>query len=59
VLSVTGNDTRLILLGFLATGTIVSMWITDMAVAAMLMPLARAILEQEGCRPKESNFGRG
>jgi sodium-dependent dicarboxylate transporter 2/3/5 len=59
VLSVTGNDTRLILLGFLAAGTIVSMWITDMAVAAMLMPLARAILEQEGCRPKESNFGRG
>jgi sodium-dependent dicarboxylate transporter 2/3/5 len=35
------------------------MWITDMAVAAMLMPLARAILVQEGCRPKESNFGRG
>ena len=59
VLSVTGNDTRLILLGFLAAGTLVSMWITDMAVAAMLMPLARAILVQEGCRPKESNFGRG
>jgi solute carrier family 13 (sodium-dependent dicarboxylate transporter), member 2/3/5 len=34
------------------------MWITDMAVAAMLMPLARAILIEEGCKPKESNFGK-
>ncbi len=34
------------------------MWITDMAVAAMLMPLARAILQEEGCKPKESNFGK-
>ncbi len=58
ILSITGNDTRLIILGFLITGTILSMWITDMAVAAMLMPLAKAILEEEGCKPKESNFGR-
>jgi len=58
ILSITGNDTRLIVLGFLITGTILSMWITDMAVAAMLMPLAKSILEEEGCKPKESNFGR-
>ncbi|MFQ3621399.1 MAG: DASS family sodium-coupled anion symporter [Spirochaetales bacterium] len=59
ILSITGNDTRLIILGFLITGTLLSMWITDMAVAAMLMPLAKAILEEEGCKPRESNFGRG
>jgi sodium-dependent dicarboxylate transporter 2/3/5 len=58
ILSITGNNTKLIILGFLITGTILSMWITDMAVAAMLMPLAKAILEEEGCRPKESNFGK-
>ncbi|MDP3176665.1 MAG: SLC13 family permease, partial [Spirochaetaceae bacterium] len=59
ILSVTGNDARLIVLGFLVTGTLLSMWITDMAVAAMLMPLARAILVEEGVAPMKSNFGKG
>lgn len=58
ILSITGNNTKAILFGFLAAGAILSMWITDMAVAAMLMPLARAILQEEGCKPKESNFGK-
>ncbi|TFG83708.1 MAG: DASS family sodium-coupled anion symporter [Spirochaetales bacterium] len=58
ILSITGNSTRAVLFGFLAAGAILSMWITDMAVAAMLMPLARAILQEEGCKPKESNFGK-
>lgn len=58
ILSITGNNSRAIIFGFLAAGCILSMWITDMAVAAMLMPLARAILEEEGCKPKESNFGK-
>ncbi|GAB4375831.1 MAG: DASS family sodium-coupled anion symporter [Spirochaetales bacterium] len=58
ILSITGNDTRLIILGFLIAGMLLSWWITEMAVAAMLMPLARAILEEEGCKPRESNFGR-
>ncbi len=58
ILSVTGNDTRLIVLGFLVTGALLSMWITDMAVAAMLMPLARAILQEEGVKPMKSNFGK-
>jgi sodium-dependent dicarboxylate transporter 2/3/5 len=34
------------------------MWMTDMAVAAMLLPIAKAILEEEGLKPLESNFGR-
>ncbi|HSV56840.1 MAG TPA: DASS family sodium-coupled anion symporter [Magnetospirillaceae bacterium] len=59
ILSVTGNDTRLIILGFLAAGAFLSMWITNMAVAAMLMPLARAILQEEGAVPMKSNFGKG
>ncbi|NLJ46947.1 MAG: anion:sodium symporter, partial [Treponema sp.] len=59
ILSITGNDTRLIILGFLVAGSLLSMWITDMAVAAMLMPLARAILREEGAEPMKSNFGKG
>lgn len=59
ILSKTGNKTSNIILGFLVAGVVLSMWITDMAVAAMLMPLAKAILDEEGLRPLESNFGKG
>ncbi len=59
ILSKTGNHTKTIIFGFLLTGALLSMWVTDMAVAAMLMPLARAILEEEGLKPLETNFGRG
>lgn len=58
ILSKTGNSTKAIVFGFMMTGTILSMWITNMAVAAMLMPLAIAILEEEGIEKLKSNFGR-
>jgi len=58
ILSRTGNNTKSIIFGFLVTGTVLSMWVTNMAVAAMLMPLAVAILEEEGVKPLKSNFGR-
>lgn len=58
ILSQTGNKTSSILLGFLIVGTLLSMWVTDMAVAAMLMPLARAMLEEQKLEPKKSNFGK-
>lgn len=57
-LSVTGNRTKYILLGFLVVGVLLSMWISNMAVAAMLMPLAKALLDEEGVKPLESNFGK-
>ena len=59
LLSKTGNSTSMIILGFLIVGTLLSMWLTNMAVAAMLMPLGKAILEEEGVEPKKSNFGKG
>ncbi|MFR0873845.1 MAG: SLC13 family permease [Bilophila wadsworthia] len=43
---------------FIAIGTMTSMWVTDMAVAAMLLPLGVSILESSGCKPLQSNFGR-
>ena len=58
LLSRTGNSTRMIVFGFLAVGMLLSMWITNTAVAAMLMPLGVAILKEEGLKPLESNFGR-
>jgi sodium-dependent dicarboxylate transporter 2/3/5 len=58
MLSKTGNRTSMIILGFLVVGALLSMWITNVAVAAMLMPLARAVLQEEGVEPLKSNFGR-
>jgi sodium-dependent dicarboxylate transporter 2/3/5 len=58
LLSKTGNSTRMILFGFLTVGMLLSMWITNTAVAAMLMPLGVAILKEEGVKPMKSNFGK-
>jgi sodium-dependent dicarboxylate transporter 2/3/5 len=53
-----GTRTDRVLLGVLATGCFASWWITDMAAAAMLMPLGVGLLRDAGMRPGESNFGR-
>ena len=58
LLSHTGNSTRAVLLGFLCIGALLSMWLSNMAVAAILMPLAREILTDEGVKPLKSNFGK-
>jgi sodium-dependent dicarboxylate transporter 2/3/5 len=53
-----GTRTSRVLLGFLIVGTLISMWITDIAVAAMLLPLGVGLLNDAGLRPGQSNFGR-
>jgi sodium-dependent dicarboxylate transporter 2/3/5 len=52
-----GTRTDRVLLGVLIVGTLISMWITDIAVAAMLLPLGVALLRDCGLQPG-SNFGR-
>jgi sodium-dependent dicarboxylate transporter 2/3/5 len=47
-----------VLLGVLAVGSFISWWITDMAAAAMLLPLGVGLLRDAGLRPGESNVGR-
>jgi sodium-dependent dicarboxylate transporter 2/3/5 len=58
VLRYVGTSTSRVLLGFLIVGTLISMWITDIAVAAMLLPLGIGLLHDAGLRPGHSNFGR-
>ena len=58
LLSKTGNNTKIIILGFIIVGALLSMWISDMAVAAILTPLAVVILREEKLTPLKSNFGR-
>lgn len=58
ILRVMGTRTSMVILGFLLFGSLLSMWITDMAVAAILMPLGVSILKQCNLKPLQSNFGR-
>lgn len=58
ILRLTGNKTSHIILGFLIAGALIGMWITTLAAAAMLMPLARSIAEEEHLEPVKSRFGK-
>ncbi len=53
-----GHKPKTIIFVFLAVGMLLSGWITDMAVAAMLMPIAVTILKDAKAEPLKSNFGR-
>ena len=58
VLRLAGTRTDRVLLGFLVVGALLSMWITDMAVAAVMLPLGVGVLKDAGLKPLESNYGR-
>lgn len=58
VLQRVGTRTDRVLLGVLTVGALISMWITDMAVAAMLLPLGVGLLRDARLLPGRSQFGR-
>jgi sodium-dependent dicarboxylate transporter 2/3/5 len=58
MLQILGVSTRRVVLGFLIMGTLISMWVSDVGVAAILLPIGVGILKQAGCQPLRSNFGR-
>jgi len=47
------------LLGFLLAGALLGMWITPVAAASVLVPVAVVVLERMGCAPGKSRFGQG
>jgi sodium-dependent dicarboxylate transporter 2/3/5 len=53
-----GSRTDRVLLGVLASGCFISWWITDMAAAAMLLPLGVGLLRDANMQPGKSSFGR-
>ncbi|NQU40905.1 MAG: DASS family sodium-coupled anion symporter [Lentisphaerae bacterium] len=53
-----GHKPSAIILTFITVGAVLSGWITAMAVAAMLMPIAVTILKDAKVEPLKSNFGR-
>ncbi len=53
-----GTSTSRLLLAFLLGGTLISMWITDMAVSALLFPIGVGLLQRSGMKPGQSSFGK-
>ncbi|MDP8257183.1 MAG: DASS family sodium-coupled anion symporter [Candidatus Alcyoniella australis] len=59
MLQLMGTSTRGVILGFLVMGSLLSMWVSDVGVAAIMLPIGVGILKQAGRKPLQSNFGRG
>ena len=53
-----GHKPKAIILAVLVAGAMLSAWITDMAVAAVLLPIGVTILKDAKVEPLKSNFGR-
>ena len=53
-----GHKPKAIILVILVSGALLSGWITDMAVAAILLPIGMTILKDAKVQPLKSNFGR-
>ena len=49
VLKVVGTSPRLLLLGFMLSTAFLSMWISDTATCAMMIPILLAVLDKVGC----------
>jgi sodium-dependent dicarboxylate transporter 2/3/5 len=52
------ENTRSVILGLMATTAVISMWISNTATTAMMLPLALGILSLSGVRPGESQYGK-
>lgn len=51
------NDTRTVLLGLMAATAFLSMWISNTAAAAMMLPLGLGMISLTGGQPGESRYG--
>jgi sodium-dependent dicarboxylate transporter 2/3/5 len=58
ILRASGSSPARVIMGVLLGGTLISMWVTDMAAAAIMAALGMEILRRFNIRPLESNFGR-
>ncbi len=53
-----GNKPHAILFGIIFSTAFISMWISNTAAAALMMPVAVVILVKNGLKPLKSNFGK-
>lgn len=53
-----GSRSRYVLLGLMLSTAAISMWISNTAAAAIMMPIAVVILARNGMKALKSNFGK-
>ncbi len=58
ILERVGLNPRKLVFTFLSVGALLSMWIVNMSVSAILLPIALNVLRKSGAAPLRSNFGR-
>lgn len=58
IFRVFGRAPRRVLLGLMLAGTLLAMWVTEVAAAAILYPLALSIVEQSRGRPDAAPLAR-
>ena len=58
IVSRVGFQPRKLVFIFMAVGAFLSMWIVNMSVSAILLPIGLNILRRCRCEPLKSNFGR-
>ncbi len=58
ILKKAGLSPNRLIFTFLVTGAFLSMWVTNMSVSAMLLPVGMNILRRFDAKPLKSNFGR-
>ena len=56
-IGIIGFSPKRIIMGLMIATACISMFISNTATTAMMMPIALAILIQTGCQPKKSRFG--
>ncbi len=58
-INIVGFDARRLIFAFLAIGAFMSMWVTNMAAAAILLPVGASIINKAGLEEANgSNFGK-
>lgn len=58
ILGKTGDKPKAVVLGLIITATSISMWISNSAAAAIVMPIALVILAKNRMKVGSSNFGK-
>src|SRR3989344_1132477 len=53
-----GNNSEIIILSLISTSAFISMWISNSATAAIIMPIALVILAKNRIKPGTSKFGK-
>jgi sodium-dependent dicarboxylate transporter 2/3/5 len=58
LLALSGTGVKRVIGVYLLVSFVLSMFITDVAVVAMMLPVTVGLIKSAGCKPGESNFGR-